>query len=270
MGIRVGLAVGAITAMVGIAGCGTAGSSGVFLANSAATANAALGLNGPYGLEGPFEGSGDAAAEKLSADAAGAAGTLLGGTSTAGVAGTAGWAKPSGGTSGVAVRVDGSTALDGVIGMPWLFALGPGVNASAPQSVQPGTNSPADAAAGFYDARYTQRFATACEYVTPAQQPGCPVLLRESSGADSLHNAAIGFVVIKGTEALVTMTGLLCRAASDCAAQHNAHWIFGYSYTFDRLWALTAGAGGNPLTVTPLARVAGRWYVNLMPPASAG
>lgn len=262
MGIRVALAVGAMTALVGIAGCGAAGPSGAF------GANAALGLNGPYGLGGPFEGSGGAGAENV-ADAAGTAGTLLGGTSTAGVTGTAGPTNSTGGNIGVTVRVDGSTALEGVTGMPWLFALGPGVNASAPQSVRPGTESPADAVAGFYDAFYTRRFATACAYVAPTQQPGCPVLLRQSSGADSLHNAAIGFVVIKDTEALVTMTGLLCRTASGCVGQHNAHWIFGYSCTFDRLWALTADEGGNPLTVTPLTRVADRWYMDLMPSASA-
>jgi hypothetical protein len=161
--------------------------------------------------------------------------------------------------------------MEGVAGMPWLFALGAGVSASAPQAVRPGTGSPADAAAAFYDAFYEQRFATACGYVAPAQQANCPVPLRKSRGsADTLQSPAIGFVVVKGNEALVTMTGLLCRTATGCVAQHNAHWVFGDSYTFDRLWSLTAAQGGNPLTVTPFTRVAGRWYMDLTPSASTG
>jgi hypothetical protein len=155
--------------------------------------------------------------------------------------------------------------------MSWLPALGSGVNASAPQAVRPGTDSPADAAAGFYDAFYDQRFPAACGYVAPAGRARCPVLLRESGGsADSLLSPAIGFVVVKGTQALVSMTGLLCRSGTSCVGQHNPHWAFSSPATFGQLWALTAREGGNPLTVTPLTQVAGRWYVDLTPSAPAG
>jgi hypothetical protein len=251
--IRGRLVACAIIALIGIAGCGASGS------NRAVRSDATLAFNGPYGIGGPFEGLG-------------AAGKALGGTSPVRVGGSL---TRVGGSlarvGGAAVQVGGSTALEGKAGMPWLFALGPGVSASAPESVQPGTDSPADAAAGFYDAFYAKRFAAACDYVAPAQQANCPALLRKSSGsADSLDTPAIGFVVIKGNEALVTMTGLLCRTGTGCVGQHNAHWIFGASHTFDQLWSLTASQGGNPLTVTPFTKIAGRWYLDLRPSASAG
>ena len=242
LNIRGNMVAGALVALIGITGCGAAGSNTAIGGKAVAAANAALGFNGQFGRGGPFEGTG-----------------------------TVGLANTTSGKIGVTVQVGGSTAMEGVAGMPWLFALGAGVSASAPQTVRPGTDSPADAAAGFYDAFYEQRFATACDYVAPAQQANCPVLLRKSRGsADTLQSPAIGFVVIKGNEALVTMTGLLCRTATGCVAQHNAHWIFGDSYTFDRLWSLTATQGGNPLTVTPCTQVAGRWYMDLTPSASAG
>jgi hypothetical protein len=232
----------ALVALIVITGCGAAGSNTAIGGKAAAAANAALEFNGQFGPGGPFEGTG-----------------------------TGGLANTTGGKMGVTVQVGDSTALEGVAGMRWLFALGAGVNASAPQTVRPGTDSPADAAAGFYDAFYEQRFATACDYVPPAQQANCPVLLRKSRGsADTLRSPAIGFVVIKGNEALVTMTGLLCRTATGCVGQHNARWIFADSYTFDRLWSLTATQGGNPLTVTPCSQVAGRWYLDLTPSATAG
>ena len=266
-------------ALISIAGCGAAGSNG------AAGAGAPPGFNGPFGRGGPFEGL--SATGPANPGAAGPLGKLLGGTSASRVTGTAGLAlgrKVHGGGSTVrpgalggsavqvgasAVQVGGSTALEGRVGMPWLFALGPGVSASAPESVQPGTDSPADAAAGFYDAFYARRFAAACDYVAPAQQANCLALLRKSGGsADSLDSPAIGFVVVKGNEALVTMTGLLCRTATGCVGQHNAHWIFLTSRTFDQLWSLTTSQGGNPLTVTPFTNVAGRWYLDLRPSAS--
>jgi hypothetical protein len=249
--IRGRLVAGAIIALIGIAGCGASGS------NRTVKSEATLAFNGPYGLGGPFEGL-DAAGKALRGTARAGRSTVQVGVSPVQVGGSP-------------VQVGGSTALEGVAGLRWLFALGPGVSASAPESVQPGTDSPADAAAGFYDAFYAKRFAAACDYVAPAQRANCPALLRQSGGsADSLDSPAVGFVVIKGSEALVTMTGLLCRSAAGCIAQHNAHWIFGDYRTFAQLWSLTASQGGNPLTVTPFTEVAGRWYLDLRPSAAAG
>jgi hypothetical protein len=236
LGIRGILTANAIIALFFITGCGAAGAPGATGVSAAASANGGLGLNGPFGRGGPFEGT----------------------------AATAGLANSSGGKIGVTVQVGGSTAMEEAHKMPWLFALGYGISASAPLIVRPGTDSPADAAVGFYDAFYEQRFAAACRYVVPARQASCPVLLRESSGsADTLDSPAIGFVVAKGDQALVTMTGVLCRTATGCVGQHNPDWIFGLSYPFDTLWSATARDGGNPLTVTPFTRAAGRWYLNL-------
>lgn len=232
------MAAGTFIAFFFIASCGTASVPGASGADVAVSANGGTGFNGPFGRGGPFEGA----------------------------AAAAGLANASGGKRGVIVQVSGSTAMEGVHRMTWLFALGYGISASAPLSVRPGTDTPADAAAGFYDAFYDHRFATACRYVAPARQASCPVLLSESSGsADTLYSPAIGFAVTKGDQALVTMTGVLCRTATSCVGQHNPHWIFGMSYPFDTLWSATARYGGNPLTVTPFIQVAGRWYLNLTP-----
>jgi hypothetical protein len=231
-----------------MAGCGAAGAPGAVGADAAASANGGLGRNGPSKLNGP----------------SGPNGPFGRGGPFEGRAATAALANSPGGKAGVTVQVSGSTALEATHKMPWLFALGYGISASAPLSVRPGTDTPADAAAGFYDAFYEQRFAAACRYVVPARQASCPVLLGESSGsADALYSPAIGFVVAKGDQALVTMTGVLCRTAAGCVGQHNPDWIFGMSYPFDMLWSATARDGGNPLTVTPFTRAAGRWYLNL-------
>lgn len=241
-GIRGVIAAGAIAALAGITGCGAAGPD-------AAGTGATPGLNGPYGAGGPF-----------------ATITRAGPVAAGSTPGSAGTAAP--------VRVDGSTALNGSHGVWWLSALGYGVSVSAPQDVQPSTASPGDAEAGFYDAYYDRRPASACGYVVPAERAQCPASLRRSlAAAGSLRNAAVGFVVVKADEAIVTLTGLVCGgpAADSCLGQHDPAWIFANAGTFDALWARLAAEGGNPLTGTPLHRVAGRWYVDLfLPSAAAG
>ena len=291
------MAAGALAALAGITGCGTAGPD-------AAGTSATPGLNGPYGAGGPFatitKAGPAATAATAAATAATAASTAADATATdatatataaaatarataAATAAPDGIGTDSGGTDSTGtdstgmtgpVRVDGSTALNGSRSVSWLSALGYGVNVTAPQDVQQSTASPGDAEAGFYDAYYDRRPATACGYVVPAQRAQCPASLRRSlTTAGSLRNAAVGFVVVKADEAIVTLTGLVCgsgAAPGDCLGQHDPAWVFAGADTFDALWARIAAEGGNPLTATPLRRVAGHWYVDLILPSSAG
>jgi hypothetical protein len=157
-------------------------------------------------------------------------------------------------------------ALIGVHRLPWLAALGPGVGLTAPLTVTPGTDSPADAAAGFYRAYYAQRYAAACGYLAPSRRAGCAALLARSSAGYSLVRLAIGFIVAEDSRALVTMTGALCRgdgAARQCAAETSAHWVFNDGLAFDDIWLLIARQSMNPLVATPCTQVGGRWYVDL-------
>jgi hypothetical protein len=166
----------------------------------------------------------------------------------------------------IRIGVSGSMALVGVHRVPWLPALGPGVSLTAPLTVTPGTDSPADAAAGFYQAYYAQRYAAACGYVAPAQRPGCAELLGRSTVSYSLVSLALGFIVAKDAKALVTMTGAICQGAGrarQCATETSSHWVFNDGVLFDELWPLTARQTLNPLVMTPCSQVGGHWYVAL-------
>ncbi len=244
--IRTGLAAGALAVTVALAGCG-GGPADV------ATAVTAGSVNGPYGAGGPYTAPGGHTGGQQAADS-----------------------RPGRG-GGAAFRaaansVDGSAQLNESHGIWWLPELGPGVSATGPATVRPGTASAADAEAGFYDTFYAGRMAAACGYVLPGERRGCPArLARAASGAGSLQDAAIGYVVAEGNAALVSMTGLVCgsRAApGGCLGQHSGGWVFEHDETFDTLWGLLAAAGGNPLTATPLRLAAGHWYVDLTPAAT--
>ena len=257
------MAAGAVAALAALTGCAATGPDAV-----AGTA-AAIALNGPYGVGGPFatvSPVGTAAPARTAAPgvtvtpAVSVTRAVAGSGAVAGSAGRAG------------ARVDGSTALSGSHKVPWLAALGYGVNVSAPQTVHPGTATPGDAEAGFYDAFYGRRPAAACGYAVPGERSRCAASLRSAlAAAGSLRNAAVGFVVMKGDEAIVTMTGLVCggrTAPAGCLGQPDPAWVFGNAVTFDALWARIARAGGNPVTATPLRRVAGHWYVDLSLPVA--
>jgi hypothetical protein len=260
-GIRGTIAGGllaALAVLAAITGCGGTGP------DAAVAADATTAVNGPYGAGGPF----------ATAAAAGAAAAASTATATPAATGTAGLASTTGRTRAAVVRVDGSTALYGSHTVSWLTSLGFGITVSAPLTVRAGTASPADAAAGFYDAFYAGRLAAACGYAVPGPRAQCAAALaRARAAAGTLRNAATGFVVAKDTEALVTMTGLVCGGRADpngCLGQEDPAWIFENDPAFDTLWARIAREGGNPLTATPLRQVAGHWYVDLTPSASAG
>jgi hypothetical protein len=244
-GIRAGLAAGALAATAALAGCGGGPTDA---ATASAPVNGAYGAGGPYSAPGAHTGGQQAAASG---------------------AGTGGRAALQ--ATGL---VDGSTQLNESHGIWWLPELGPGVSATAPETVRPGTDSAADAEAGFYDAFYSGRMTTACGYVVPGERRGCAArLARAAPGAGSLRDAAIGYVVAEGDAALVSLTGVVCgsRAAPDsCLGQRSGGWVFEQRETFAVLWARLAAAGGNPLTATPLRLLAGHWYVDLTPPASPG
>ena len=257
-GIRAGLAAVALAATAALAGCH--GGPAV-----AAATVAAGPVNGPYGAGGPY-----AAGPSQHSASQHSASQHTGGQQAVAISAPAGGGRDARGPA--AVRVGGSIQLNQSRGIWWLPELGAGVSATAPATVRPGTASAADAEAGFYDTFYAGRMTAACGYVVPGERAGClPRLTRAAAVAGTLRDAAIGYVVAKGSAALVSMTGLICggpSAPDGCLGQHSGGWVFEERQTFDTLWARLAAAGGNPLTATPLRLLAGHWYVDLNPSPS--
>jgi hypothetical protein len=263
------MAAGTLAALTAITGCGAAGP------DAAAAPDATLPVNGPYGAGGPFAAAAGRLASEVARPAAAAtpAAATPAATSPAAASPAAASRVQAASPAGGAVRVDGSTAFNGNRRAPWLVALGYGVDVSAPPTVRPTTATPGDAEAGFYDAFYAGRLTEACDFVVPGQRAQCAATLAKSrAAAGSLRDAAVGFVVVKGDQSIVTMTGLSCGgqpAPAGCLGQHDPAWIFGYHVTFDALWTRIGKEGGNPLTATPFRQVAGHWYLDLNPAAAS-
>jgi hypothetical protein len=168
----------------------------------------------------------------------------------------------AGAAVGSGLTIAGSTATTGGTPTAWETALGSGIQVSAPKTVTPGTDSPADAVAGYYDAFLANKPFAVCAYVQPSAQATCKTDAANGqlsdTGGQFLTNPAIGYVVVKGTQALVTLAGTECVAGAptggSCQVAPDA--AFDESVTFDSLYQ----RAGNPM-LNPCAEVSGKWYL---------
>jgi hypothetical protein len=123
--------------------------------------------------------------------------------------------------------------------------------------VHPGYNTPADAADGFYQALLGGTPAQACTYATSP----CPAF---GSGRIT-GSVSIVAAVSHGSEALVEVSGTICRAAtcvplSDRVVMPTRPALFSTSWT-----TLTSGVYGWAGSPLPCVRNAatGQWHVKL-------
>lgn len=151
----------------------------------------------------------------------------------------------------------------------WAHGLGSGVVVTAPSATAPGHGSPGAALLGEVNAIESDQLARACPYFPPASQPGCKAAFDGSSASAgvSVSHFALGYVVVRGAEALVGSTGKYCAAAQtpECTSNSNPAAVFERRKSFAALWteAISQDSSGatNAYSLAPCVRVGGRWYV---------
>jgi hypothetical protein len=155
----------------------------------------------------------------------------------------------------------------------WERALGGGVAITAPAATAAGHGSPGAALQGEVDAIESGKAAAACPYFAPASQPGCRAAFADASASPgvSVSHFAVGYVAIRGSEALVGSTGKYCAAGQtpECTTNANPAAVFAGRKSFTALWteAISQDSGGaaNAYSLAPCVRVSGRWYVYTPP-----
>jgi hypothetical protein len=163
-------------------------------------------------------------------------------------------------------------AGDAAAGEPgWAGALGGGVVITAPAATAAGHGSPGAALQGEVDAIESGKLAGACAYFPPASQPACRAAFAgasASAGATvSVGHFALGYVAVRGTEALVGSTGKYCAAGQspECTSNANPAALFVRRESFAALWkeAISQDSSGttDAYSLAPCVRVSGRWYV---------
>ncbi len=191
-----------------------------------------------------------------------ATGVLL--LSVAVIAGVAGCANHRSDQAGGAASV--------TAGEPgWARALGSGVLITAPAATAAGHSSPGAALQGEVDAINSGKLADTCLYFPPASQATCRSAFGSTSASEgvsvSVRHFALGYVAVRGDEALVGSTGKYCAAAQtpECTSNANPAALFARGKSFAVLWkeAIVEDSSGatNDYSLAPCVRVSGRWYV---------
>jgi hypothetical protein len=149
----------------------------------------------------------------------------------------------------------------------WASALGPGVTVQSPAQPAPGHGSPAALVAGIFSAVASKHYPAECSYVEPSQQSGCAsgVGALTSSTAPYSQNAAIGYVVIHGDEALVGSTGKFCVPGQkpECYTNNDPAAIFASNKkSFSALWTEQNNVSSeNVYSLAPCIKINGKWYL---------
>ena len=163
-----------------------------------------------------------------------------------------------------------SSSGSGAAAPAWAKALGAGVTVYPPQTEQPGHSQPGQAIMGELADIKAKNLVAACSYLDPKTLATCKSQSSQIPASDDsqlpyFSNAALGYVVIDGAEALVGTTGTFCSPndTPKCFTNTKAAAIFSAGdKTFSQLWGESvANDSNNTYSLAPLVLVNGRWYV---------
>lgn len=150
----------------------------------------------------------------------------------------------------------------------WAAGLGSGVTVTGPATVAAGNDSPDAAVQGVLAAVNAKNYPGECAFLLPSAQSSCASGASELSPTDapSVKTAAIGYVAIKGSQALVGTTGTYCTPGETpaCFTNNDPAAIFSGGKSFSTLWteANNSSSDQNVYTLAPCVEVNGKWYVN--------
>jgi len=149
----------------------------------------------------------------------------------------------------------------------WATSLGSGVTVTAPEQTGPGNGSPGAAVSGLLAAVRAKRYTAGCAYVEPSAQAACRSAEAgiPASGPPSVKDAAIGYVIIHGNQALVGTTGTFCvpDQTPKCYTNTDPAAIFSTGKSFAALWTqANTSSSSNVYMLVPCIRTAGNWYLH--------
>jgi hypothetical protein len=156
----------------------------------------------------------------------------------------------------------------------WAAALGPGVTITPPGSTPPpGTTGPGGVVEAEIADQNAGKLVEACSLLEPSVQATCTQAVAGHAPAGAtLKNFSLGYIVVKGDEALVGALGTNCNPTETpkCSTNLDPAAIFSSGQTFDALYAAAlaaqANSSVNSYSLAPCIEVASRWYINV--PAS--
>lgn len=107
------------------------------------------------------------------------------------------------------------------------------------------------------------QLSKACPYLTPSHQPNCEKSASQASPSEtpSAKDAALGYIAIDGSQALVGTTGAFCASGqTGCFTNSDPAALFSAGRSFSALW--NASSTPTAYSLTPCTKIDGKWYVS--------
>ena len=157
----------------------------------------------------------------------------------------------------------------------WAAGLGTGVSLISPGSnPTPGGSTPGGVVKAQLTAFLSGHLSAMCPYYQPAIQSKCSTALgtRSVSGI-TYKNFALGYIAIKGNQALVATLGTDCEPGVQPTCVTNGDPAAGFTsgQSFDTLYTTAIASEASPVHAYSLltcVKVGSHWYVYLPPSTS--
>lgn len=155
----------------------------------------------------------------------------------------------------------------------WETKLGSGVTViGTGTQPTPGTTSPGAVVEASIAAANTGHLAQSCAFYQPAVQSKCASIAANSPPVATHENLSLGYIAVKGTQALVGLVGTDCEngARPRCISNQNAAKFLSSGHSFGSLYQAAAKSEASPVHMYSLitcVKVGSQWYVYL-PPSS--
>jgi hypothetical protein len=176
--------------------------------------------------------------------------------------------SPSDATAAAGNRVISHTSAPA-----WAASLGRGVTIIKPGSQPaPGTTSPGGVVKAQFAAVDGGRLAQGCVYFQPAIQMKCSAATAGLPPLSVQDQLSLGYIAIKGTQALVSTVGTDCQsdARPKCITNRNPATFLSSRHTFNALYTSAIASEASPIhkySLITCVKVGSRWYV-FQPPSA--
>jgi hypothetical protein len=157
----------------------------------------------------------------------------------------------------------------------WAAALGSGVTVISPGTAPTGNDTPGSVMTDVANGLNQKNISDLCNALPPSDSPKCQSEYKSlsksqlDSGLGSITNFKIGYIVVKGTQAIAGDTGKECNPdTKKCFSNSDPAAIFSSNKgNFAALWktVTTATNGTTAYTLTPLTQINGKWYLYANP-----
>ena len=156
----------------------------------------------------------------------------------------------------------------------WTKSLGAGVTVAPPRPEAAGNASPGGIAMTYIADINVAKLSALCPLMDPAAQKACQQTIGGASSTGiKFKNAALGYIVTDGNEALVGLTGTYCtpNGTPPCSTNTDPSALFSSGNTFATLFTQALAAqnppsSSNAYSLFPCIKVNSDWYFDL--PAS--